>query len=666
MRGKTNFSLVAVWSLFSGDFSVIVARDLRFSDRLAASLQAQFKALALVVVTFLLMLPASLFAQSNDYVPGELIVKLKGKKATLEGQAFIGKAVSEKGMVLKGSLAGLNTHFFALKTGQSVESAIADLKSDPAVEYAEPNYIIRRQSFDREGSAVAMSEVQAAAASASGTVGSFAQTNAPVHFSDAWSALSPNADPIIVAVIDTGVDYTHTVFTQTGAIWSNTKEIPDNGIDDDNNGYVDDVRGWNFVDGNNKPMDDDDHGTHVAGIVLGATQDITSANLQPAKVRIMPLKFLDSSGAGATSDAIKAIYYAVNNGARVLNNSWGGGGFSNSLLTAIAYAYDHHVAFVAAAGNSTNNNDANPTYPANYSVPNIISVAATSDYDYLASFSNYGAQTVHMASPGVSIWSTLPTQSYGRLSGTSMAAPFVSGIAALALRESPTMNPYQLRNLIFQSSTLVSSLNSKTITKSRLNASTTVLAAKSAAVDSSQPAYDLNAARSPASETAEGSSGSGGGSSVGCGLVKAIGEGEGGGGPVGAGQVLSLLGILVALAVPLALGLYYRKQDDGRNRRQHDRYVIQSDVKLKIGDSEMIGKVSSISMGGVQLDTAALLEQGGIVKMSIRSPDGQDQIEVEGQVVWSEAQKSYGVAFSNADEPVRSAISKWTQGLLKT
>ena len=128
----------------------------------------------------------------------------------------------------------------------------------------------------------------------------------------------------VVAVIDTGLDYNHEVFVDANAVWRNTDEIASNGIDDDGNGYIDDIRGWNFVANNNNPMDDEDHGTHVSGIVLGISQNIFATTLAAAKIKIMPLKFLDSSGSGATSDAVEAIYYAIANGATVINASWGG------------------------------------------------------------------------------------------------------------------------------------------------------------------------------------------------------------------------------------------------------------------------------------------------------------------------------------------------------
>ncbi|MES2962501.1 MAG: S8 family serine peptidase [Bdellovibrionota bacterium] len=607
--------------------------------------------LTLAFVTLGLCLPVQAKPKS---VPGEIIVKLKGKSKTLQAQAFIGKAVSEKSMSLKGSWSGLNMHHFALKAGESVDQAIADLQADPDVEYAEPNYIFDKQSAGPEGEAVAMSDVQVSAAESSSA---FTQTSAPIQLTNAWAQGTSGLGTPVVAVIDTGLDLAHSVFTGSNAIWSNTDEIAGNGVDDDNNGYIDDTVGWNFVANTNSPQDDDGHGTHVSGIVLGATQDITAVTLAQAKIKIMPLKFLDAHGSGSTADAVKAIYYGVNNGATVLSNSWGGGGFSNSLLTAIAYAYDKKVIFLAAAGNASSNNDAAPTYPANYSVPNIVSVAATSDIDGFASFSNYGKTSVHVGSPGVSIWSTLPGNMYGRQSGTSMATPFVSGLAALMVRENPSMSAYQVKNLIFGSSQVISSLTNRTTTQARINAYNAMVSAKAATADASQPAYDASAARSPASVEGE--------QVAGCGLVaKAVYDGAGGSGPSGPFRNLMFFAVLAILVAPILVSVVLRNREPA-HRRRHTRYQIDSSVTMKIGDRELVGQVSSISLGGVQVNTEAWLENGGLVTMSIRSPDGTDQIDVQGKVVWSEEKKRYGVAFDNAQENTVAAISRWTQSLMR-
>ncbi len=626
-------------------------------------------------------------AQTYEVVPGEVIVKLKGKSSSQSARAFIGKSVSEKAMTLKGSWSGLNMHSFALKSGQSMDSALADLRADSTVEYAEPNYVVHKQSVGDPTDVVSYQQAvdlatqnqnlqsasnsgQMHAATATNTFASSGyQTDSPIQYSSAWNGQSGSRSPVIVAVIDTGIDFAHPVFTQTGVIYTNTRETAANNLDDDGNGFIDDVHGWNFVNGNNNPQDDAGHGSHVSGIILGVSQNILGNNLAAASIRIMPLKFLDSSGSGSTSDAVQAIYYAANNGAQVMNNSWGGGGFSNSLLDAIAYAYQKRVLFVAAAGNASTNNDSAPTYPANYNVPNVISVAATSDQDGLAGFSNYGVQTVHMGSPGVSIYSTLPRSSMGRESGTSMATPFITGIAALMFREQPTLSAYQVKNLIFGGGDSVNSLQSTTTNKVRLDLNSSLASAKAATAESTQPAYNASSY-----ERSAASSGGGGG----CGLVGKTawdarnGDGDSGSsgdsnssGPSSPTGSMAFYVMLVLLAAPIAVSVAMRNRE-GASRRQHTRYQIDSSVRLKFGDRELVGQVSSISLGGIQLNTEAWLENGGIVKMSIQSPDGKEEIQVDGKVVWSEEKKRYGVAFNNAGEGVLSSIQQWTAGLLKT
>lgn len=613
--------------------------------------RAMLRSFSVLLATLaVISVPAGAFAQ--EYVPGEVIIKLKGSGKTMKAQAFIGKAVSEKAMALKGSYSGLNMHHFKLADGQNLEATLRDLRNDPDVEYAEPNYILRAPSHVGQEEVVSMSEVRAqAAVGASSTVTTMAQTNAPIQLQSAWTQMSSAVAPIVVAIIDTGVDMNHDIFVDSGAIWTNTNEIPGNGIDDDANGYIDDVHGWNFAANNNSPMDDDNHGTHVAGIVLGSTQNIATYPLLPAAIRIMPLKFLDASGMGTTSDAVKAIYYAVNNGAKVLNNSWGGGGYSNSLLDAISYAYSRRVVFVAAAGNASSNNDVTPTYPANYSVPGVISVAATTDVDGLASFSNFGASTVHVGSPGSSIWSSLPNNFYGRASGTSMATPFVAGLAALMLRENSSLSAYQIRQLLFSGAQSISSLQTKTSTKSRINAYNSVVAAKAATGEASQPTFSAGS-REPASAE----------QAAGCGLVKSLIDDANG--PSGMSRNLAFFGLLLLLAAPVVVAIALRRTS-AKSRRRFPRYDIASTVRLKVGERELVGNVNSISMGGVSLQTDAWLENGGVVTMSIKSPDGREEIQVGGKIVWSEEKKRYGVAFEGADSSSLNSIARWTSNLLK-
>ena len=273
----------------------------------------------------------------------------------------------------------------------------------------------------------------------------------------AW-ALSEGTRDVVVAVIDTGIDYTHPDLANN--MWVNLQETPGNGIDDDANGYVDDIHGANTITsaaspGN--PMDDNSHGTHVAGTIGAEGNNSIGVVGINQQVRLMALKFLDSDGSGNTSDAIKAIDYLVamkNRGdvnVRVVNNSWGGGGFSSPLKAAIERANAAGIIFVAAAGNSNADLDSNPSYPASYEVSNIVSVAALTIGQQRASYSNYGATSVHLAAPGSGILSTTPGNTYSSFSGTSMAAPHVTGALALLLGYQSSLTNAQVVQRLLES-----------------------------------------------------------------------------------------------------------------------------------------------------------------------------------------------------------------------
>ena len=292
---------------------------------------------------------------------------------------------------------------------------------------------------------------------------------ADIDAESAWDITTGSTD-VIVAVVDSGVRYTHQDLA--AQMWINPGETPGNGVDDDADGYVDNVYGINAITGSGDPMDDNDHGTHVAGTIGAAANDGNPQVGVAWSVRLMACKFLDANGSGSTADAIECINFAVAQGARVLNNSWGGGGTSQGVYDAIVNARNQGVLFVAAAGNEANNNDSNPSYPASYSVDNIIAVAALDRADQLADFSNYGHSSVHLGAPGVSIFSCTSgsDSAYGTLDGTSMAAPHVSGVAALILAQFPGLSLSELHQRIVQNVVPVAALNGVSATGGRLNA----------------------------------------------------------------------------------------------------------------------------------------------------------------------------------------------------
>jgi len=268
---------------------------------------------------------------------------------------------------------------------------------------------------------------------------------------------------VIVAVIDSGVDIQHPQLQSR--IHVNAGEIPGNGVDDDENGYIDDVSGWDFYDNQPEVGDSSGHGTHVAGIIstehsLGAIKGLAP------DAKILPLDFMSATGQGQLGDAILAIQYAVQQGARVINASWGGAPCSQSLSRAILDLEKQGVIFVAAAGNSGVNLDQTPEYPAAFTIPSQITVGASTARDYSAVFSNYSFKLVHLFAPGAQIYSTYPNGATAALSGTSMAAPFVSGAAALLLSKRPSASAAEVRAAIFNS---VDRGGFAAITQGRLN-----------------------------------------------------------------------------------------------------------------------------------------------------------------------------------------------------
>jgi subtilisin family serine protease len=277
----------------------------------------------------------------------------------------------------------------------------------------------------------------------------------------AWE-LSTGSNDVVVAVIDTGVDYNHPDLNEN--MWRNTGEVAANGVDDDGNGIIDDVFGYNAMAENGNPMDDNLHGTHCAGTIGAVGNNRNGVVGVNHRVKLMALKFLDNKGSGSLSNAIKAIDYAVtmkrkHNIARlVLSNSWGGGGYSQALYDAIDRARAAGILFVAAAGNEANDNDSSPAYPGSYDISNVVSVAAIDRDGNLAGFSNYGTTTVDIAAPGVSIYSTAPNGGYATLSGTSMATPHVSGALALLWGYDASFSVEALLKRLYESGRTLSTL----------------------------------------------------------------------------------------------------------------------------------------------------------------------------------------------------------------
>jgi thermitase len=379
-----------------------------------------------------------------EAVPGEFIVKLKPQMGI---QSFsVNTLEVALGTYVKSTIPEMNIAVIKRPTFETTASVIQTLSQNPYVQYVEPNFIYRINKTPNDpllGRLWGMSNL--GAADSSGQVGT---AGVDIGAEQAWDIETGNEN-VLIAVIDTGISYNSDELKEN--VWTNEAELNGKaGVDDDGNGVIDDIHGANFVEANSPtgdPLDDHGHGTHCSA-TIGARGDDGKGLVGVAwKAKIMGVKFLSASGSGSLEGALNGINYATKMGAKIMSNSWGGGGFSQALLEAIQNANEAKALFVAAAGNDSNNNDASPTYPASYDVPNVLAVAAIDNKGQLASFSSYGKNKVHVGAPGVNIVS-LTTAGYESWSGTSMATPHVSGIAALLAAHFPDMTGIEMKERI--------------------------------------------------------------------------------------------------------------------------------------------------------------------------------------------------------------------------
>jgi len=340
----------------------------------------------------------------KEYIKDEIVVKYKKSKINLKtkaGRLKEKELISRQLMEKKGNIRFINASVLKIKDKKTIKEKITEFRKDPNVEYAEPNYVYRTLITPNDTFFGKLWGLNNTGQSVNGTLG---KTDADIDATESWDIITGNNN-VIIAVTDTGVDYNHPDLSSN--IWLNNDEIADNSIDDDSNGFIDDIRGWDFWNDDNDPMDLNNHGTHVSGTIAAVgnnNQGVAGVNWA---AKIMAVRFLNSGGSGTLGDAILSINYAVQNGAKIINASWGSSSYSQSLYDAILAAKNAGVLFIAAAGNSGRNTDVTPHYPSSYSLDNIISVAATDQGDFLTSWSNYGVNSVDVGAPGKNIYSTV-------------------------------------------------------------------------------------------------------------------------------------------------------------------------------------------------------------------------------------------------------------------
>jgi subtilisin family serine protease len=430
------------------------------------------------------------FANQAKYVPGEIIVKFKSGS---EKAFFNSVGVRQIGVNLKRDLKLNLDQLSVLKIDQnknkmSMDETLRSLRSNPNVVYAEPNFIYSVNPI--RGQAFTMKKVQTSPfADASVATpndprfqelwglrntgsnepkGSAGVEGVDVNAVSAWNITS-GAKNIKIAVIDTGVDYNHPDLKQN--TWTNLAELNGKpGVDDDGNGFVDDIHGYDFANHDGDPMDGHGHGTHCSGTIGALHNNQTGVAGVMSDVTIVPIKFLGDDGSGTLESAIEAIDYATSLNVDLMSNSWGGGGFSQALFDAIKRASDKGIIFSAAAGNESSNNDTTPAYPASYKIPNVVSVAAITAQNGLAYFSCYGRNSVHIAAPGHNILSTVSGGKYEIMSGTSMATPHVSGVLGLLLSKEGRMPHDTMKERLMMTSVPVAALRGKTTTAGRVDA----------------------------------------------------------------------------------------------------------------------------------------------------------------------------------------------------
>ena len=443
------------------------------------------------------------YAQSPDYMPAQVIIKMKQGKSAVQKNALKTRMKANT----KQTFSSLNIELWQIDESQqkaNINQIIREYANHPDIEYIEPNYIYYLAEYEADNDCRAPEEIQPNAPLFNNQWGlhntgqSGGTPNADINAPEAWDIINSSPD-IEVAILDTGVDWTHPDLVNN--IWQNLGEDADNdgrvleqingewvldpddkdGIDDDGNGYIDDLIGWDFRDDDNDPIYDPSgnarwHGTHIAGIIGAEGDNGIGISGVTWSVQMPILKIFSGNSDASESDIIAAIEYATMMNFPIHNNSWGGGPFSMGIRDAMQAAANNGQLLVNAAGNGGfdqlgDDNDSFSHYPASYDIDNIIAVAAIDRDDALARFSNYGGTSVDIAAPGVDILSAFPMNNYDSRSGTSMATPHLSAACALLMQQHPTATPTQIKAAILNTATPTPALTGKCVSDGRLNLS---------------------------------------------------------------------------------------------------------------------------------------------------------------------------------------------------
>lgn len=436
------------------------------------------------------LISANLYANERArHVPGEIIVKFKpgvNTKKFFKKSTLVSQGISLKREI---NLSYQKLNLLSITNDKLLDSALINLKNNPEIEYAEPNYIYEIAVMPKSSEGP-IKHLDASPFTDSKQMlnddplfdklwglrntgsnepqGKSGVEGADINALKAWD-ITKGSHQVKIAVIDTGVDYNHPDLQ--GNVWVNQAELNGlPGVDDDNNGYIDDIHGYDFAYNDNDPMDGHGHGTHCSGTIGAIHNNKIGVAGVMSEVTIVPVKFLDDSGSGSLESAVLAIDYATQLNVDLMSNSWGGGGRSEALFEAIKRASDKGIIFTAAAGNSSSNNDTSPSYPASYEAPNVVSVAALTAQNELANFSSFGRNSVHIAAPGRNILSTIKGGKYETMSGTSMATPHVSGVLGLLLAKEGRLPHEEMKERLTLTGVPVAGLRGKTKTSSRIDA----------------------------------------------------------------------------------------------------------------------------------------------------------------------------------------------------